>query len=46
MFCKVTGPEHEVRLESSQMIEEIEFIEKGLEEPLASDRVGNIDGTL
>jgi hypothetical protein len=43
VFCKVTGAKHEVGFERSEMIEEIEFIEKGLEEPLTGDRICDVD---
>ena len=43
---KVPGAKHEIRFERSQVVEEDEFIEKYLQQPVAGDGVSIVDGLL
>lgn len=46
VFDKVARAEHEVRLECAQVVEKLKLVEKDLEQALARDRVGDVDGPL
>jgi hypothetical protein len=46
VLCKVPSAKHEVRLESTEVVEKVEFIKECLEKPLAGDRVRDVYGPL
>lgn len=46
VLCKVTGTQHEVRLESTEVVEKVKFIKECLEKSLARDRVRDVYGPL